>query len=265
MAGYDHARKVGNRGDVWKHAALLSVVDALTFDWESGRTFRYLETHSGAGFFQLRETGEWQQGIGRRTDSASEIAHPYFDLCRDLLDQRHYLGSWRLVRKFLLQHKRGFQLDLYDTSSAVSNMIWPQIERRELQHVRFHQLDGYGALENARDFDLVLVDPPYAPRASREWPKCRKALTRLRDSGTSYLLWYPIAWPSEPQKLVDTAQTVGFEILWAKMGERRSQNIKGCGLIAGRQAREALEAASSVLEKVAGFLDGTLHLRSPKA
>ena len=41
MMMYDHSSKAGNKGDVWKHFALVTVVDRLP----SSDTFRYVDTH----------------------------------------------------------------------------------------------------------------------------------------------------------------------------------------------------------------------------
>jgi 23S rRNA A2030 N6-methylase RlmJ len=40
---YNHSRKAGNQGDVWKHAVLTAVADAI----DVGEEVLYVESHSG--------------------------------------------------------------------------------------------------------------------------------------------------------------------------------------------------------------------------
>ena len=59
---YGHRFHAGNVGDVWKHTALLAVLDAL----DTGTApAHYLDTHAGEGVYPLGPTGEWTEGIGR--------------------------------------------------------------------------------------------------------------------------------------------------------------------------------------------------------
>lgn len=58
---YHHSRKAGNRGDVWKHAVLVALMDAITADSDS---FRYVESHAGVPLHDLKPGGEWRHGAG---------------------------------------------------------------------------------------------------------------------------------------------------------------------------------------------------------
>ena len=46
---YNHSRKAGNQGDVWKHAVLTAVADAI----DVGEEVLYVESHSGTPVHQL--------------------------------------------------------------------------------------------------------------------------------------------------------------------------------------------------------------------
>src|SRR4051794_32128615 len=59
---YNHSRKAGNQGDVWKHFLLLS---ALAETLRPGAKYLYRESHAGASAHILPERGEWRRGIMR--------------------------------------------------------------------------------------------------------------------------------------------------------------------------------------------------------
>ena len=271
MNHYDHARKAGNRGDVWKHFALLSTVDARLREAggdapfrDRETPFRYRETHCGAGVFVLDRVGEWRQGIGAVLPVRGRLrSHPYFALVGDALAPDDvYLGSWRLVARLLQDRGARFRMRLTDTSTAVSDQIWFELGRLLLPPaIEFLQLDGFDALAEGAGDDLVLIDPPFRP-AQRDWLRCRKAAARLTAAGASYLLWYPVYGPGHPERLIAAAAAPGFELLWAAV-ERPSRRQKGCGLVAGGRCAAILEAARGELEELAALLGGRLEVRRP--
>jgi 23S rRNA (adenine2030-N6)-methyltransferase len=70
MHSYQHAAHAGNHGDVLKHAVLVLLVEHLRSQPEP---FAYVDTHAGAGCYDLREqkNREFTIGIKRlwqRTD-----------------------------------------------------------------------------------------------------------------------------------------------------------------------------------------------------
>ena len=68
---YDHARKAGNRGDVWKHFTIVAVIDGL----EVPERFRYVDLHSGAPLHDLRPRDEWSNGIARVLTEPGALKH----------------------------------------------------------------------------------------------------------------------------------------------------------------------------------------------
>src|SRR5581483_4753501 len=64
---YRHAYHAGNAADVVKHAVLCRVLTHLR---EKPAAFRVIDTHAGAGLYDLAgpeatRTGEWREGIVR--------------------------------------------------------------------------------------------------------------------------------------------------------------------------------------------------------
>ncbi len=88
---YDHARKAGNRGDVWKHFTLVSVIDSL----DVPERFRYVDLHSGAPIHDLRPGGEWKSGIGTiLTECRALTRHGYFETASAFLGKMKYPAAW---------------------------------------------------------------------------------------------------------------------------------------------------------------------------
>ena len=73
---YRHAFHAGNFADVVKHAVLCRILTHLR---EKPAAFRVIDTHAGAGVYDLAgpeagKTGEWRDGIGRLIgDGAAEL------------------------------------------------------------------------------------------------------------------------------------------------------------------------------------------------
>ncbi len=261
---YDHARKVGNRADVWKHCCLLRVVEHLLAGHPPGATFRYGETHSGAGELVLGETGEWRQGVGAIDSVPDALApHPYFRLVDvPVAPGTRYLGSWRLVERHLADQGIEHQIRLCDTSTAVSNLVWEYTVHQPSPTIVFRQLDGFADIEKHPGQHLLFIDPPFKP-ARHDWRRAGEATELLRERGESYLAWYPIYWPTEPTRLTNAARAPAFELHWAPMGKRPDRALKGCGMLAGGDAAPGLEAAQGELEALAELLGGRLEIRQP--
>ena len=105
---YRHAFHAGNFADVFKHAILLALLDALA---AKDKPLCYLDTHAGRGAYALgdeeaRRTGEWRDGIGRLFDAPNqpEPLRRYVDVigeCNPDGALRVYPGSPLLAAKAL--------------------------------------------------------------------------------------------------------------------------------------------------------------------
>lgn len=86
---YRHAFHAGNFADVVKHAVLARI---LTYLHEKPAPFRVIDTHAGAGLYDLRSEeaergGEWQRGIGAVMSASfsadiAALLKPYLDIVR---------------------------------------------------------------------------------------------------------------------------------------------------------------------------------------
>src|ERR1700755_2548330 len=86
---YRHAFHAGGFADVIKHIVLVRI---LLYLQEKPAAFRVIDTHAGAGLYDLagdeaRRGGEWRTGIARIvqarfTQATASLLKPYLDIVR---------------------------------------------------------------------------------------------------------------------------------------------------------------------------------------
>jgi 23S rRNA (adenine2030-N6)-methyltransferase len=197
---YRHAFHAGNFADVVKHIVLVRI---LTYLQDKPAAFRVIDTHAGAGRYDLtgeeaQRSGEWLTGIARVmqarfSEDASLLVAPYLDIIRSFNPQRElraYPGSPLIVRALLRPQDRLTACEL--EPKARKHLI--EALRRDTQ-ARVVDLDGWMALPafvppNERR-GLVLIDPPYEAKDefARMASGFAEAFTKWPTG--SYLLWYP--------------------------------------------------------------------------
>jgi 23S rRNA (adenine2030-N6)-methyltransferase len=197
---YRHAFHAGSFADVIKHIVLVRI---LTYLQEKPAPFRVIDTHAGAGRYDLtgdepRRGGEWLTGIARIiqarfSDAALPLVKPYLDIVRSFNppnELQAYPGSPLIARAMLRPQDRLTACELEPT--AHKQLI--DTLRRDAQ-ARVVDLDGWVALPafvppNERR-GLVLIDPAF--EAKDEFERLADGFTAaLRKWPTGqYLIWYP--------------------------------------------------------------------------
>jgi 23S rRNA (adenine2030-N6)-methyltransferase len=198
---YRHAFHAGNFADVIKHIVLVRI---LTHLQDKPAAFRVIETHAGAGVYDLtgeeaRRGGEWLTGIARVmqarfSETAAPLVAPYLDIVRAFNPERDlqaYPGSPLIARALLRPQDRLTACEVEPT--ARKRLI--DALRRDSQ-ARVVDLDGWVALPafvppNERR-GLVLIDPPYEQKD--EFERLAEGFTEAfaKWPTGSYLLWYPV-------------------------------------------------------------------------
>lgn len=197
---YRHAFHAGNFADVLKHLVLVRI---LTYLHDKPTPFRVIDTHAGAGLYDLtseeaRRGGEWTTGIARLlqarfSDQAGALMAPYLDIVRAFNPQREltaYPGSPLIARALLRPQDRLVACEL--EPGARKRLI--DALRRDEQ-ARVVDLDGWTALTafvppNERR-GLVLIDPPFE-RGDEFEQMTRRFLAAYAKWPTGiYVLWYP--------------------------------------------------------------------------
>ena len=194
---YRHSYHAGNFADVFKHVVLCGLIQALN---RKDKPWCYLETHSGAGAYDLEgegaaRTGEWRDGIGRLhgMGGAPALVQVFLDVVSGLNGTgalRHYPGSPLFAQALARERDR---LVLCEKVPEVAAELRENLkgERRAVVHRR----DGYEAhalLPPAEKRGLMLIDPPFErpDEFDAAAELLEKSLTRF--AAGIYAVWYPL-------------------------------------------------------------------------
>jgi 23S rRNA (adenine2030-N6)-methyltransferase len=198
---YRHAFHAGGFADVIKHIVLVRM---LTYLQDKPAAFRVIDTHAGAGVYDLtgeeaRRGGEWLTGIARLmqarfSEAALPLVTPYLDIVRAFntkAELKAYPGSPLIARALLRPQDRLTACEV--EPKARKHLI--DALRRDSQ-ARVVDLDGWTALPafvppNERR-GLVLIDPPF--EAKDEFERLADGFVEAFGKWPtgSYLLWYPV-------------------------------------------------------------------------
>jgi 23S rRNA (adenine2030-N6)-methyltransferase len=199
---YRHAFHAGNFADVFKHAILIGLLEALK---TKQTPFCYFDTHAGAGRYDLRseearKTREHEAGVLRLLHATRLPAplHIYLNLVRALndgsagYDLAIYPGSPLIASLLLREQDRAVLCEMQPQEADKLRALFANDARAGV-----HQRDGYAALgallPPKERRGLVLIDPPFEAQED-EFRAIEQALTSALGrwpSGT-YAIWYPI-------------------------------------------------------------------------
>ncbi len=257
MTAYDHGSKAGNRADVWKHFILIQLLTRLCGQKPvDGDSFCYIDTHCAQGIFNLSASTTWQDGIGRKAlIDYSDMA--YFRIALNELESSHYPGSWQLVGRYLSQQEIPYRIQLFDTSIKVKK----NLANHHVENLSFKFMDGYTGLSHLKSYDLLLMDPPFAPDPIEEYARLYSRIEKL-ERKSAWLAWYPILGDAAERSAFTFPGYTRLEIEW-ESGSR----MRGCGIVCSENAARLLVNDHEVLRKLATSLDGrfTPHQKGFKA
>ncbi len=246
---------------MWKHIILAAVVKAMAGGHNGPSPFSYIETHAGAGRFDLPDAGEWRSGVGAVLDRSKEFPDSAYFTALAGFDgrRRTYLGSWMLAARVLTDAGIPAEMDLCEIDDEAAGRA--EISAADLSGVRarVHRCDGFGFAAGRRP-DLLVIDPPYTDRM--DWTRAASTVSALAGR-VPFLIWYHIAWPTRPDRLVREVGADGHEVLWRDIGAKPSQVGKGCGVVLGGDAERILSVIQGDLERLALILGYAYNIRTP--
>jgi 23S rRNA (adenine2030-N6)-methyltransferase len=242
---YRHAFHAGNFADVIKHVALTAVLEHLK---KKNAAFLYLDTHAGAGVYDLsrssaQRSGEYLAGIARllaHTGSfrADEI-NRYVAIVRqsagpDRSAITAYPGSPLIALACRRAHDRLVLVEAHATEAE-------NLRRAVARDPRVAVVEGDGYREiNAyvppvERRGVVLIDPPY--ETEQEFDRVVAALEaayRRWPTGV-YVVWYPLTSRADSERFrrvlehstLKRVLDVRFEVLPTDS----PRGMPGCGLI----------------------------------
>jgi 23S rRNA (adenine2030-N6)-methyltransferase len=241
---YRHAFHAGSFADVLKHAVLVRILLYLA---EKPAAFRVIDTHAGAGMYDLTgdeasRGGEWQNGIARLLAAtlprdAEQLLAPYIEIVWSLNPKgqlRSYPGSPAVTRALLRRQDRLIACELEPhAATALRRAIGAD------NRVKAIEIDGWTALTAyvppVERRGLVLVDPAFEQEG--DYARLAGGLAEARRKWTTgtYMLWYPIKGRPEPDALakklrrLDIPKLLRAELAVSPLSD--PSRLNGCGLI----------------------------------
>jgi 23S rRNA (adenine2030-N6)-methyltransferase len=237
---YRHAYHAGSFADVVKHAVLARIVAHLK---EKPAAFRVIDTHAGAGLYDLAgpeatRTGEWRDGVGKLVaaglaPAACDLLAPYLDAIAafNAGPLKVYPGSPLLLQQWLRPQDRLVACE-HEPNAARALAARLRSDRR----AKAIAIDGYTAL-NAyvppkERRGLVLIDPPF--EQPDEFDRLAQGLAGAHRKWPTglYALWYPIKDARESEGFARRLARLGLpRMLQAELVLPGREGLRGSGLI----------------------------------
>jgi 23S rRNA (adenine2030-N6)-methyltransferase len=196
LLSYRHSFHAGNFADVIKHLVLVETLAHLT---QKDSPFEYIDTHSGAGVFNLRSKDalklqEHESGFALLDPVDIPELDRYFDVINSYNPTKQigvYPGSPAVAAHFLRPQDRAWLCELHpqDYQSLCRNM-------KNNTKIRVFNRDGLSQLDSllppTSRRGLVLIDPSYEVKT--EYDDVFKAIEKGYKKFASgiYALWYPV-------------------------------------------------------------------------
>lgn len=216
MLSYRHSFHAGNHADVVKHTVQSLIITALK---EKEKPFLYLDTHAGAGRYQLKSehaerTGEYLEGIAKiwqRDDIPAEL-DPYMHVVRTYNPNgqlRYYPGSPLIARQLLREQDKIHLTELHSSDFPLLRNEFQKDSR-----ARVIKADGYQQLRSQlpplsrRGF--ILIDPPYELKTDYQAVVEGIKEGHKRFATGTYALWYPVVLRQHIKRLLKDLEASGI-------------------------------------------------------
>jgi 23S rRNA (adenine2030-N6)-methyltransferase len=269
---YRHSFHAGNFADVHKHVALLALLRAMQ---RKDKGFLYLDTHAGAGRYDLAEPethrgAEARHGITAVLTAAAPAAGEIRDyrdtvaaLRSEIGDAHAYPGSPWLAAHTLRAQDRGICWEILPSECRALERALGGFRR-----MRVDCADGYqqlrAVLPPRERRCLLLIDPPYENPSAELDQATQSIVTSLqRLANCVILLWYPIKdertlapWLARVERAL-SAPTLSLE-LWIYPRDSRA-GLNGSGLLLVNPPYQFEQRASLWQQELQALLDKAQH------
>ncbi|CEK10955.1 23S rRNA (adenine(2030)-N(6))-methyltransferase RlmJ [Legionella hackeliae] len=240
MLSYQHGYHAGNFADVVKHVTLSRI---LTYLVKKEKPLFYLETHSGKGLYDLKDsqaikTGESLQGIQllcQHKNQLSPLFSPYLKCINSInttAGLRFYPGSPAIAIELLRPQDRLYCCELHPREfEHLKTLLHPE------KRVFFSHSDGIASLTSLlpppERRGIIFIDPSY--EIKDEYKTIPKAinLAYQRFSTGTFCLWYPLVDNWLHQQLLRGMESIGAKSTLRLEFIHRAEDgagMTGCGL-----------------------------------
>jgi len=206
LLSYRHSYHAGNFADVIKHIVIYRILEYLT---KKDAAFDYIDTHAGAGLYNLRsghaeKLQEYTNGIARLERRDWPQLAGYFDILQKFNKPgtlNFYPGSPLITMQFLRPEDRAWLFELHPTDFALLCE-----NTRNNKRVTVSNEDGYkGLLARVPPLSrraLVLVDPSYELKSDYTQVFESVSMAWKKFPTGIYAIWYPVVdrWRAEKLK-----------------------------------------------------------------
>lgn len=196
MLSYRHSFHAGGFADVIKHIVVIEILQHLV---GKDRAFHYIDTHAGAGLYDLRsehadKLQEYVKGFGKLTVEALPELASYFAIVKKYNPTaalNYYPGSPLIAAHFLRSADRSWLFELHPADFALLQQQFAADRR-----VRVMREDGFKGLLSllppVSQRGLVLVDPSYEVKT--DYAQVFETVARAHKKFPTgiYALWYPV-------------------------------------------------------------------------
>jgi 23S rRNA (adenine2030-N6)-methyltransferase len=196
LLSYRHSFHSGNFADVIKHIVLVEVLERLV---KKDKPFDYIDTHAGAGLFDLKSghatrLDEYQNGIARLEQSQWPELAKYLEIINRVNENGAlavYPGSPFIARCFL---RPGDKAWLYELHPADFELLKQSMGPS--RQVKIQCQDGLsgllGLLPPTSRRGLVLIDPSYEIKTDYDQVLTTVSKAYKKFSTGIYAIWYPV-------------------------------------------------------------------------
>ena len=196
MLSYRHSFHAGNFADVLKHVVLVEILEALV---KKDKAFAYVDTHAGAGLFDLKfghaeKLAEYRDGFGKLWGGDWPELSSYFSVvgaCNPSGSWNYYPGSPLIASHFLRPQDEAW---LFELHPADYRKLAKNTRKNRRIHTRFE--DGHqgvlSVLPPASRRGLVLIDPSYEVKSEYEQVIGTVSKAHRKFSTGIYAIWYPV-------------------------------------------------------------------------
>ncbi|MEC5343298.1 23S rRNA (adenine(2030)-N(6))-methyltransferase RlmJ [Brenneria populi] len=272
MLSYRHSFHAGNHADVVKHTVQSLIVTALK---EKEKPFLYLDTHAGAGRYQLsgehaERTGEYLDGIAKiwqRDDLPAEL-EPYMQAVRAYNHNgqlRYYPGSPLIARQLLREQDKIHLTELHPSDfPLLRNEFQKDARARVLREDGYQQLKSQLPPLSRRGF--ILIDPPYELKTDYQAVVKGIQEGHKRFATGVFALWYPVVLRQQIKRLLKELEATGIrnilQIELAVLPDSDRHGMTASGMIVINPPWKLKAQMESVLPWLHGALSpaGTGHV-----
>jgi 23S rRNA (adenine2030-N6)-methyltransferase len=212
LLSYRHSYHAGNFADVLKHIVLVECLEHFN---KKDSPFDYIDTHAGAGLYDLRsananKTAEYKEGIAKLKRIDFTELQSYFDVIDELNTQQgidrkkksiaFYPGSPAIAHQYIThpdrQKDKAWLFELHSSDFRILSESMETDSKAMARKIRIKQEDGLkgllGLVPPVSRRALVLIDPSYEMKNDYSDVVDTVIKAHKKFNSGTYAVWYPV-------------------------------------------------------------------------